>query len=199
MRCDAFFTDKPILSFLRGPCFLAKLGYFNQWWFCWFQCDKRCWNATHSSVQKRLELCNFRAPFFTWHFVSKHVFVHYPPGNYHHIYPLSNPAQTWVDDDFPFFLSYWWDILLSSFPGRVMEQQLTTPQGLKVQVRLHHLSIRCHHTLSLTVVWPTRSPWEVAMFQTSWTLHVRKWCLKPHSLRCATGFVVGVGVGGEDM
>ena len=24
------------------------------------------------------------------------------------------------------------------------------------------------------------------MCQTSWTLHVRKWCLKPHSLRCAS-------------
>lgn len=44
MRCDAFcFTEKPIISFLRGPCFLAKLGYFKQGWFCWFQCDIRCW------------------------------------------------------------------------------------------------------------------------------------------------------------
>ena len=82
-----------------------------------------------------------------------------------------------------------WNLKISRWKRRFILETIIFRFHVKFRgVYDQHLSKRCQPTLSLTVVWPTktRSPWEAAMCQTSWTLHGRKWCLKPHSLRCAS-------------
>lgn len=114
------------------PASYAKLGYFKQWWFFWFQCDIRFWNATHSSVQKPLELCNhcnFRAPFFSPDILSPSMslFLTLLGTNITYI-PFqsgTNLSRWWFSLFPPFCVGY----VSEPFPGRVMEQQLTTPKA----------------------------------------------------------------------